>query len=264
MTGVTGWQVFGRYVHERFATLGRAHDAAARALFHDLRRGAVGVRDASHLGIARSSATRCRVRLRQGRRCPRLPMLAASSAACSRGTACSSSIRDMGRCNTPITRHPRGRQTHLPVAIGGAMIVLFAIEPSSRCVHGTEVEPAMELPILFAVVLPVPDRFGVPIAFALGISAAATMLYDALPLMPSCQRIASGIDGVLAAGDPVLHLRRRADAVRRHRRAAGPLRQARWSGTFAAASGLSTSGEHAVRRDFRVRRWPTPRRWARS
>ena len=50
----------------------------------------------------------------------------------------------------------------------------------------------MELWILFGTFF-VFIAFGVPIAFALGISAAATMLYDALPLMLVVQRIASGI-----------------------------------------------------------------------
>jgi tripartite ATP-independent transporter DctM subunit len=50
----------------------------------------------------------------------------------------------------------------------------------------------MELWILFGTFF-VFIAFGVPIAFALGIAAAATMLYDALPLMLVVQRIASGI-----------------------------------------------------------------------
>ena len=50
----------------------------------------------------------------------------------------------------------------------------------------------MELWILFGTFF-VFIAAGVPIAFALGISAAATMIYDSLPLMLVVQRIASGI-----------------------------------------------------------------------
>ena len=50
----------------------------------------------------------------------------------------------------------------------------------------------MELWILFGIFF-VLIAFNVPIAFALGISAAATILYDGIPLMVEVQRIASGI-----------------------------------------------------------------------
>ena len=50
----------------------------------------------------------------------------------------------------------------------------------------------MELWILFGSFF-ILIAFNVPIAFALGISAAATILYDGLPLMVEVQRIASGI-----------------------------------------------------------------------
>jgi len=50
----------------------------------------------------------------------------------------------------------------------------------------------MELWILFGSFFLL-IAFNVPIAFALGISAAATILYDGLPLMVEVQRIASGI-----------------------------------------------------------------------
>ncbi len=50
----------------------------------------------------------------------------------------------------------------------------------------------MELWILFGVFF-VLIAFNVPIAFALGIAAAATILYDGLPLMVEVQRISSGI-----------------------------------------------------------------------
>ena len=49
----------------------------------------------------------------------------------------------------------------------------------------------MELWILFGSFFLL-IAFNVPIAFALGIAAAATMLYDGLPLMVEVQRIASG------------------------------------------------------------------------
>src|SRR5258708_38328320 len=50
----------------------------------------------------------------------------------------------------------------------------------------------MELAILFGSFFLL-ILFNVPIAFALGISAAATLVYDGLPLMVEVQRIASGI-----------------------------------------------------------------------
>jgi len=50
----------------------------------------------------------------------------------------------------------------------------------------------MELVILFGSFFLL-ILFNVPIAFALGISAAATLVYDGLPLMVEVQRIASGI-----------------------------------------------------------------------
>ncbi|MEO8346816.1 MAG: TRAP transporter large permease [Betaproteobacteria bacterium] len=50
----------------------------------------------------------------------------------------------------------------------------------------------MELWILFGSFLLL-IAFNVPIAFALGISACATLVYDSLPLMVAVQRIASGI-----------------------------------------------------------------------
>ncbi len=50
----------------------------------------------------------------------------------------------------------------------------------------------MELVILFGSFFLL-IAFNVPIAFALGIAAAATLVYDGLPLMVEVQRIASGI-----------------------------------------------------------------------
>ena len=66
---------------------------------------------------------------------------------------------------------------------------------------------------------------GVPVAFSIGLSSLATILYEGLPLAVGFQQMISD-EAVLVPGDPVLHLRRRDHDVRRRRRPHRRLRQA--------------------------------------
>ena len=120
----------------------------------------------------------------------------------------------------------------------------------------------MELWILFGSFFLL-IAFNVPIAFALGISAAITIIYDGLPLMVEVQRIASGI-GVFSllaipffiyAGELMLY------GGIAERIVPSPIP---WSAMSAADWGSSTYWRACCSAASRGPPWPTPRRWARS
>ena len=167
--------------------------------------------------------------------------------------------------------------TYVPMVVGGALMVLFAIEQVLRDIlsrgrprearrlrrlpgvtrHGIRI--AADLPGLRRAVVA-----GVPVAFCLGIAAAAGFLYEGLNPAVVFQQMASGMSifALLAipffifAGEIMLHggIARRLVALA-SRRGGLDARRARHGGCLHL---------DAVRRHLRLARSPTPRRRAPS
>ncbi len=104
---------------------------------------------------------------------------------------------------------------------------------------------------------------GVPVAFAIGLSAICTILYEGLPLGVLFQQMMSGMNvfSFLAipffvfSGELMLHGGVADKIVRLAQSAVGHVR---------GGLGMSQRGRlHPVRRRLRLGRWPTSRRWAR-
>ena len=113
---------------------------------------------------------------------------------------------------------------HLPLAISGVLIALFSLEHIVALCARRGRDPVVALTIL-CVVFTLCLMLGVPVAFSIGLSAVATILYEGLPLAVVFQRMTSGHEHLLVPRHPVLHLRRRADALWRRRRSHRGLRQ---------------------------------------
>ena len=82
---------------------------------------------------------------------------------------------------------------HLPLAISGILIALFSLEHIVALLRGEDVDPVMALTIL-CVVFTLCLMLGVPVAFSIGLSAVATILYEGLPLAVVFQRMTSGMN----------------------------------------------------------------------
>ena len=127
MTGITGWQVFGRYVLndspqwvERIALL--------LVLYFSFLAGAVGVREESHLGIAfvndaLPSRVRKAVMIGVG-----LILAAFGAVLMWNGVMLVYETWDVA---TPIIRIPEGA-TYFAIPLGGLLIILFATELTLR------------------------------------------------------------------------------------------------------------------------------------
>ena len=94
----------------------------------------------------------------------------------------------------------------------------------------------MEIWVLFGV-FTLLLLIGTPVAFCLGIASLATVLYMGLPPIVVFQQLNSGMNVFAHDGDPVLHLCRRPDGARRHRRPPDPPRRRPGRATCAAGSG---------------------------
>ena len=147
-------------------------------------------------------------------------------------------------------------------SISGVLIVLVFDRAHHRAPARRGGRPVMALTILcvtfFGFLV-----LGVPVAFAIGLSAICTILYEGLPVAVIFQQMMSGMNIFSFLAIPFFIFSRRADAARRHRRqdrAASPRAS---SATSAAASACRTWWPARCSAASRARRWPTSRRWAR-
>ena len=152
---------------------------------------------------------------------------------------------------------------YVPLVLSGVLIVLFSIEHIIALLRGEEVEPVMALTILgvtfFGFLI-----LGVPVAFAIGLSALCTILYEGLPVAVIFQQMMSGMNifSFLAipffvfSGELMLHggIADKIVAAARNSRGRPHARRPRHG---------QRRRLHAVRRRRPARRWPTSRRWAR-
>ena len=151
---------------------------------------------------------------------------------------------------------------YVPLVISGVLVVSFSIEHVIALLEGQGSESVMALTILcvtfFGLLV-----LGVPVAFAIGLSAMCTILYEGLPLAVLFQQMMSGMNvfSFLAipffvfSGELMLH-----GGDRRQDRAA----RAEPGRPRARRPGhVQRGGVHAVRRRVRARPWPTSRPWAR-
>jgi TRAP-type C4-dicarboxylate transport system permease small subunit len=127
MTGITGWQVFGRYVMndspqwvERTTLL--------LVLYFTFLAGAVGVRDESHLGISFISDALPGALRKAVAVIVYLILAGFGGVLAWYGVALSIETWDVA---TPIIRIPEG-VTYFAIPVGGAMIALFAAELALR------------------------------------------------------------------------------------------------------------------------------------
>ena len=151
---------------------------------------------------------------------------------------------------------------YVPLVASGVLIVLFSIEHIIALLRGEEVEPVMALTILgvtfFGLLV-----LGVPVAFAIGLSAICTILYEGLPVAVVFQQMMSGMNifSFLAipffvfSGELMLHGGIADKIVQLRARAS--------SATSAAASACRTWSPARCSAASPARRWPTSRRWAR-
>ena len=162
---------------------------------------------------------------------------------------------------------------YAPPRIAGVLIVLFSIEHmlalsgaqalKSSHAPGTARERGYICTDILCVSFTLLLLLGVPVAFSIGLSSLATILYEGLPLAVGFQQMISGMNpfSFLAipffvfAGEIMLY-GGIADRIVAFAKSPGRPR-ARRPGHDQRA------GLHAVRRRRRARRWPTCRRWAR-
>ena len=134
----------------------------------------------------------------------------------------------------PTLGMPEGLN-YVPVAIAGVLIVLFSIEHiialvqrrGSGARHGTDHPFRRASWRCWCWACRSRSRSACP--------SVATILYAGLPVAVVFQQMVVRDEGVLVPRHPVLHLRRRADALRRHRRPDRRASPRAWSATCAAA-----------------------------
>jgi len=131
------WQVFGRYVMNDTPTWAEAL-ALVLVIWVTMFGAAVGVRDAGHIGME-SLLVLVPERVRTRMEILIHVLVGTFGAMMSyNGALLADSVMDY---NIPTLGIPEGLN-HVPVAIAGALILLFSIEHIVAIFNGTEVEPA--------------------------------------------------------------------------------------------------------------------------
>lgn len=131
------WQVFGRYVMNDTPTWAEAL-ALVLVIWVTMFGAAVGVRDAGHIGME-SLLVLVPERVRTRLEILIHALVGTFGAMMSyNGALLADSVMDY---NIPTLGIPEGLN-HVPVAIAGALILLFSIEHIVAIFNGTEVEPA--------------------------------------------------------------------------------------------------------------------------
>ena len=188
IVGIVFYQVFGRYVLNSPPTWAE-NLALVLVLYVTLIAAAVGVRDAGHIGME-SLLVLVPDRLRE-----RLELLIHGLVAAVRGSHGLQWLgpghvgRDYKIANLGLSEGVR----YVPLVLSGVLVVLFSIEHILALLRGEEVEPVMALTIL-AVTFFGFLVLGVPVAFAIGLSALCTILYEGLPLAVLFQQMMSGMN----------------------------------------------------------------------
>ena len=188
IVAVVAWQVFGRYVLNDTPTWAES-TALVLILYVTMLGAAVGVRDAGHIGLESllilvPEALRLKLEIVIHLLVGTFGLIMAWN-----GWILAESVMAY---KIPTLGLPEGIN-HVPLVIAGVLIALFSLEHIVALLRGEEVDPVMALTIL-CVVFTLCLMLGVPVAFSIGLSAVATILYEGLPLAVVFQRMTSGMN----------------------------------------------------------------------
>ena len=229
MTAMVAWQVFSRYVLNASPSWTEAGLDHGHELVHLPRRRGRRARELPH-GRSTCCSTSCPtaaklwlrgdLRRRGPRLRPRHDRSTASQLAVQTWTATHPGARPAGRLRLHAARRGRRADRALRPRTAGAARRRRAgrSRPESPKTSRSARSEPWNSTVLFGVFVAL-MLIGTPIAFCLGISSFATVLYLGLPPLVVFQRARLRRVGLHADGDPVLHLRGRPDGARRHRAA---------------------------------------------
>ena len=256
---MVAWQVFGRYVLNDTPTWAESL-ALVLVLYVTMFGAAVGVRDAGHIGLESVIACALRSAISIWFEIVIHVLVGLFGVLMAwHGGVLAVSVMPY---KIPILGLSEG-VNHVPLVIAGVLIVAVLDRAHPRPDRGQEGRPLLALIILcvcFFVLL----LIGVPVAFAIGLSAVATILYEGLPLAVVFQRMTSGmnifsflaIPFFIFAGELMLYSGV-ADRIVN-------FAQATWSAISAAGSACRTWSPARCSAACPARRSPTSRRWDRS
>jgi tripartite ATP-independent transporter DctM subunit len=188
IVAVVAWQVFGRYVLNSSPTWAE-NLALVLILYVTLIGAAVGVRDAGHIGMD-SLLVLAPERIRNRIEIVIHVLVGIFGGFMAwNGWILGESVAGYKLPNINLSEAVR----YAPLVISGALVVLFSIEHVVSALARRRGGSRMALTVLtisFIVLL----ALGVPVAFAIGLSAVCTILYEGLPVAVLFQQMMSGMN----------------------------------------------------------------------